>query len=85
MTILLAVVSGGALGYVLARGDFCFHSTWRGLLARPPRADLLRAYLMLLLIAALTEPRSRSSSGAPAVTTTTSCGRGWSSDRPRPR
>jgi hypothetical protein len=51
VTILLAVVAGGALGYVLARGDFCFHSTWRGLLDSPPSADLLRAYLLLLLIA----------------------------------
>ncbi len=51
MTIILAVMAGAALGYVLERGDLCFHSTWRGLLTRPPQTDLLRAYLLLLLVA----------------------------------
>lgn len=51
MTILLAIIAGATLGYVLERGDLCFHSTWRGLLVRPPHTDLLRAYLLLLLLA----------------------------------
>lgn len=50
MTILLAVVAGGGLGYVLVRGDFCFHSTWRNVFAPKPDFPLLRAYLLLLLL-----------------------------------
>lgn len=50
MTVLLAIVAGGAMGYVLGRGNFCFHSTWRGLLDRPPRIRLARAYLVLLVV-----------------------------------
>lgn len=41
MTILLALAAGLALGYLLERGDFCFHSTLRGLIRRPPQLDLL--------------------------------------------
>lgn len=51
MTILLALVAGASLGYVLERGDVCFHSTWRGLLQRPRQTELARAYLLLLLLA----------------------------------
>ena len=51
MTILLALVAGLVLGYLLERGDFCFHSTLRGLIRRPPQLNLLRAYLLTLLIA----------------------------------
>lgn len=51
MTILLALAAGLVLGYLLERGDFCFHSTLRGLIRRPPQLDLLRAYLLTLLIA----------------------------------
>ncbi len=51
MTILLALAAGLMLGYLLERGDFCFHSTLRGLIRRPPQLDLLRAYLLTLLIA----------------------------------
>lgn len=53
MSILLAILTGSILGYMLERGDFCFHSTWRTLFRRPfvsSNADLLRAYLLLLLI-----------------------------------
>ncbi|MCI0395076.1 MAG: YeeE/YedE family protein [Chloroflexi bacterium] len=51
MSILLAIVSGLALGYVLERGDFCFHSALRGLVRRPQELDLFRAYLLALLTA----------------------------------
>ena len=51
MTILLALAAGLVLGYLLERGDFCFHSTLRGLIRRPPQLNLLRAYLLTLLIA----------------------------------
>ncbi|MDE0462883.1 MAG: YeeE/YedE family protein [Caldilineaceae bacterium] len=51
MTILLALAAGTVLGYLLERGDFCFHSTLRGLFRRPPQLDLVRAYLLTLLIA----------------------------------
>ena len=51
MTILLALAAGLALGYLLERGDFCFHSTLRGLVRRPPQLNLVRAYLLTLLIA----------------------------------
>ncbi|NOX30706.1 MAG: YeeE/YedE family protein [Actinobacteria bacterium] len=50
MAILLAILAGGLLGYVLERGDLCFHSTWRGLLRKPRQVDLVRSYLLLLLI-----------------------------------
>ncbi len=50
MHILLAIIAGLGAGYILERGDFCFHSTWRDLLRNPSRPDLLRAYLLLLLI-----------------------------------
>ena len=50
MTILLAVVAGGGLGFVLARGDFCFHSTWRRLFGNPAETSLVRAYAVLLLV-----------------------------------
>ena len=51
MTILLALLAGSGLGYILERGDFCFHSTLRGLFRTPQRLDLFRAYLLVLLIA----------------------------------
>ena len=40
MTILLAIFTGAVLGYILERGDFCFHSTMRGLFRVPRRLDL---------------------------------------------
>lgn len=51
MSILLAIVTGSVLGYIIERGDFCFHSTLRGLFRTPPRLNLFRAYLVTLLIA----------------------------------
>ena len=51
MTIALALAAGLALGYLLERGDFCFHSTLRGLVRQPPQLNLVRAYLLTLLIA----------------------------------
>ncbi len=50
LTILLAVLSGGALGFVIERGDFCFHSTWRGVFRWPRDLDLMRAYWLSLLV-----------------------------------
>jgi len=50
MTIALAAVAGIALGFVLSRGDFCFHSTWRQFFASPSNPSLLRAYVVLLLV-----------------------------------
>ena len=50
MTVLLALLTGATLGYFVERGDMCFHSTWRNLLRQPRQPDLLRAYLLLLLI-----------------------------------
>lgn len=50
MVILLAILSGVALGYVLERGDFCFHSTWRGVFQRPRDLNLMRAYWLALLV-----------------------------------
>jgi len=50
VTILLAVLAGGALGFVLARGDFCFHSTWRRLFQEPIETGLVRGYAVLLLV-----------------------------------
>jgi uncharacterized membrane protein YedE/YeeE len=52
MPILLAIISGAALGYVLERGDMCFHSTLRGLFRVPRQLDLFRAYILSLLVAA---------------------------------
>ncbi|MGB1253529.1 MAG: YeeE/YedE family protein [Candidatus Promineifilaceae bacterium] len=51
MTIFLAIFAGIGLGYILERGDFCFHSTMRGLFRQPAELDLFRAYLLTLLIA----------------------------------
>ena len=51
MTIPLALAAGAILGYLLERGDFCFHSALRGLVRRPRQANLARAYLLSLLIA----------------------------------
>ncbi|MCY4410337.1 MAG: YeeE/YedE family protein [Caldilineaceae bacterium] len=51
MTILLALAAGTVLGYLFERGDFCFHSTLRGLVRLPRQLNLVRAYLMTLLIA----------------------------------
>ncbi len=51
MGIALAVFSGLGIGYIFERGDFCFHSVWRGLVRRPRQLDLARAYLLTLLIA----------------------------------
>ena len=50
MTIILAVIAGSTLGYIFERGDFCFHSTWRGFVRRPRQLDLFRAYLLALMI-----------------------------------
>ncbi|MFK7802211.1 MAG: YeeE/YedE family protein [Anaerolineae bacterium] len=50
MTVLLAIFTGMGLGYIIERGDMCFHSTWRNLLKTPSNSDLFRAYLLLLLI-----------------------------------
>ena len=51
MSIILAIFSGIGLGYVIERGDLCFHSTLRGLVKVPRELDLFRAYLLALLIA----------------------------------
>lgn len=50
MTIFLAAIAGMIVGYLIERGDMCFHSTWRNLLRQPRQPDLFRAYLLLLLI-----------------------------------
>jgi uncharacterized membrane protein YedE/YeeE len=50
MTLVLAIIAGLGIGAIFERGDFCFHSTWRGLIRRPPQLDLFRAYLLALLI-----------------------------------
>jgi uncharacterized membrane protein YedE/YeeE len=50
MTLALAVLTGVGLGYIVERGDFCFHSTWRDMLRQPRQPDLFRAYLFLLLV-----------------------------------
>ncbi len=52
MTFILAFLTGMGLGYIVERGDLCFHSTLRGLFRRPAQLDLFRAYLLSLLIAA---------------------------------
>jgi uncharacterized protein len=51
ITIVLAIFAGASLGFILERGDFCFHSTLRGLFKRPQQLDLFRAYILALLIA----------------------------------
>jgi uncharacterized membrane protein YedE/YeeE len=51
MTIILAIIAGTGLGYIFERGDFCFHSAWRGLVQKPRQLDLFRAYLLTMLIA----------------------------------
>lgn len=50
MTILLAILTGAGVGYLLERGDVCFHSTWRSLLKEPPGKELFKLYLLFLLI-----------------------------------
>jgi len=52
MNLLLAILTGVGLGYILERGDMCFHSTLRGLVRTPRQPDLFRAYLLALLLAA---------------------------------
>jgi uncharacterized membrane protein YedE/YeeE len=51
MTFILAILSGMGLGYIIERGDFCFHSTLRGLVRKPQELDLFWAYLPTLLVA----------------------------------
>lgn len=51
MTIILAILCGVGLGYIIERGDFCFHSALRGLVRKPQELDLFRAYLLTLLVA----------------------------------
>lgn len=50
MPIALAIIAGASLGYVFERGDLCFHSTLRGIFKKPQQLDLLRAYILFLLI-----------------------------------
>lgn len=52
MTVILAIIAGLGLGYIIERGDFCFHSTLRGLVRRPRQLELFRAYVLTLLVAA---------------------------------
>jgi uncharacterized membrane protein YedE/YeeE len=51
MSVVLAILSGLGLGYIIERGDLCFHSTLRGLVRMPRQIDLFRAYVLVLLIA----------------------------------
>lgn len=51
MIIILAIIAGAGLGYIIERGDLCFHSTLRGLFKQPRQLDLFRAYLLSLLVA----------------------------------
>ena len=51
MTLILALLTGLGLGYIVERGDLCFHSTLRGLFRVPRELDLFRAYLLAILIA----------------------------------
>jgi len=50
MTIWLAVVAGAVLGFVLARSDFCFHSTWRRVFGADPDGRLAWAYVVLIVV-----------------------------------
>ncbi len=50
-TVVLALGAGMILGYLFERGDFCFHSTLRGLVQRSRQMNLARAYLLSMLIA----------------------------------
>ncbi len=50
MGLILAIIAGLGIGIIFERGDFCFHSTWRGFTKRPRQLDLFRAYLLALLI-----------------------------------
>ncbi len=50
MGFILAIIAGLGLGIILERGDFCFHSTWRGFTQRPRKLALFRAYILALLI-----------------------------------
>ena len=52
MILLLALVSGLALGYVFERGDLCFHSTLRGLFRIPKQLNLMRSYVLVIIITA---------------------------------
>ena len=52
MTIFLAIIAGLGLGYIIERGDLCFHSTLRGLFKQPRQLNLFRAYLLSVLVAA---------------------------------
>ena len=51
MTVILAAIAGLGLGYIIERGDFCFHSTLRGLFQWPRQLNLFRAYLLTVLVA----------------------------------
>ena len=51
MVLILAIVAGLGLGYIIERGDMCFHSVLRGLVRQPRQVDLFRAYLLAILIA----------------------------------
>lgn len=52
MTLFLAALTGLGLGYLLERGDLCFHSTLRGLIRLPRKPDLFRAYVLAVVVAA---------------------------------
>ncbi len=51
MSVILAVFSGLGLGFIIERGDMCFHSTMRGLIRFPRQLELARAYVLALLVA----------------------------------
>ncbi len=51
MIVILAIFAGLGLGYIIERGDLCFHSTLRGLFQQPRQLDLFRAYLLSILVA----------------------------------
>ena len=51
MAIFLAILAGFGLGYIIERGDMCFHSTIRGFMRQPRQLELFRAYLFAILIA----------------------------------
>ncbi len=50
--MILAILAGFGLGYIIERGDLCFHSMLRGFLRSPRRLDLFPAYLLTVLVAA---------------------------------